>query len=270
MAKQIIIIISLLCSSITTFAQKHLDISYMECSYMLTYMEDTVAKRKTVKDSDMRLLIGEKHSKFYSHTTFLRDSVRASMSSTEQANSIGNFNKYPLGESYEIYKNYVESIITITDLIPTSGHVLCNEVLQKQDWKILNETKQIAGYKCQKATCRFRGRDYVAWFTREIPVSEGPHKFSGLPGLIVKIHDTKEHYDFELYSVRRIKKPIIFNEFGSFYNRQYQEVSIKDYIRLKKNYNANPFAGQQVTFRRADGTEFTPQRLYDVMERDVK
>src|SRR5690606_1176703 len=55
-------------------------------------------------------------------------------------------------------------------------HVLLDEaivVIEYQhtgDWKIDNETKKIGLFTAQKATVNFRGRDYVAWFTSEIPV----------------------------------------------------------------------------------------------------
>lgn len=55
-------------------------------------------------------------------------------------------------------------------------------------WKIdKNLSKKINGYNCNKAYVSFRGRDYEAWFTPEIPISFGPFKFKGLPGLILSI-----------------------------------------------------------------------------------
>lgn len=56
-------------------------------------------------------------------------------------------------------------------------------------WQLLDEFKEISGYKCQKAATTFRGRNYDAWFTSEIPLSFGPWKFSGLPGLILEVYD---------------------------------------------------------------------------------
>lgn len=58
------------------------------------------------------------------------------------------------------------------------------------DWKITNETKKIGSFKCKKATTKFRGRNYIAWFAPEIPVSYGPWKLNGLPGLILEAYDT--------------------------------------------------------------------------------
>ena len=52
----------------------------------------------------------------------------------------------------------------------------------------------------QKAATSFAGRDWVEWLAPEIPISDGPYKFNGLPGLIVLLHDTRNHYRFALTS----------------------------------------------------------------------
>ena len=276
--KKTIILIFFLSNIKIVNAQKQLDIAYMECSYMLTYMKDTVEKTKKVKDIDLRLLIGKKYSKFYSHTNFIHDSVFFSMSRVEQENlfknnskgSIELSQKYPMGEKYEIYKNYEQNTIVLTDFIPETGYCLCNESNVKQEWIILKETKEIAGYKCQKAICSFRGRYYIAWFTRDISISDGPYKFGGLPGLIVKIYDTKEHYDFELYMVRKIATPIILKEFEKIIECQYQEVNLKDYIIIKRNFIKNVYVMANVLVTENGVTSAPPSPKYDFIEKDVK
>ena len=50
------------------------------------------------------------------------------------------------------------------------------------EWKMTGEHGTVASFDCQKAECDFRGRRWEAWFTPEIPVSEGPWKLKGLPG----------------------------------------------------------------------------------------
>lgn len=49
------------------------------------------------------------------------------------------------------------------------------------------ETKKIGKYLCKKATAVFRGTDIEAYYTTEIPISVGPFKFKGLPGLILEV-----------------------------------------------------------------------------------
>ncbi|KAA1240372.1 GLPGLI family protein [Aquimarina sp. RZ0] len=68
-----------------------------------------------------------------------------------------------------------------------------NEIL----WKLKNEFKTVGDYKCQKATTSYRGRNYVAWFTSDIPVSYGPWKLQGLPGLILEASDSRGQYEFK-------------------------------------------------------------------------
>lgn len=68
------------------------------------------------------------------------------------------------------------------------------ELLVKEDtltwnWILKDDTKKIGSFTCQKATILFRGRNYIAWFTEEIPVHFGPWKFQGLSGLILEIYD---------------------------------------------------------------------------------
>ena len=63
-------------------------------------------------------------------------------------------------------------------------------------WELLNETKNINSFNCQKARGNFRGRIYTVWFTNDIPVSLGPWKLNGLPGLILEATDSLNQFQF--------------------------------------------------------------------------
>lgn len=69
------------------------------------------------------------------------------------------------------------------------------------DWKLQEGVKTIKGYNCKKATVNYGGRFWTAWYTTEIPLNAGPYKFKGLPGLIMKITDSTNSYDFEFYDM---------------------------------------------------------------------
>lgn len=66
--------------------------------------------------------------------------------------------------------------------------------LHPMKWKFTKEKKEILGYKCKSATTTFRGRNYVAFYTEKIPISEGPFKFGGLPGLILEIYSLDDEF----------------------------------------------------------------------------
>lgn len=46
--------------------------------------------------------------------------------------------------------------------------------------------KQFGAFECQKAEGQFRGRTYEVWFAPDLPISSGPFKLGGLPGLILE------------------------------------------------------------------------------------
>ncbi|RCS27863.1 GLPGLI family protein [Polaribacter sp. WD7] len=66
---------------------------------------------------------------------------------------------------------------------------IIKENMSKWSWKILQEKKKIGGFVCQKARTKFRGSNFTAWFTTEIPVPFGPWKSKDLPGLILELYD---------------------------------------------------------------------------------
>jgi GLPGLI family protein len=58
--------------------------------------------------------------------------------------------------------------------------------LRTLEWRITDETREIAGFECRKAVTKICDSVYVvAFYTDQIPVSTGPETFGGLPGLIV-------------------------------------------------------------------------------------
>ncbi len=64
--------------------------------------------------------------------------------------------------------------------------------------------KKVQNYTLQKATTGFGGRNWTAWFCKDIPFNEGPFKFRGLPGLIFEIQDDKQKLYIHLSKKARI------------------------------------------------------------------
>lgn len=102
----------------------------------------------------------------------------------------------------------------------------------RQKWIIQQDSvKQIAGYPCQLAYCHFRGRTWKAWFTTDIPVSNGPWKLAGLPGLILEAYDSAYHYHYTLTEIRKQNlSPIcLYN----FWEQQYEKLDRIKFQRLR-------------------------------------
>jgi GLPGLI family protein len=63
---------------------------------------------------------------------------------------------------------------------------LVKDSLRKIDWKITDETREIAGYECRRANAIVLDSVYVvAYYTIQIPFAGGPESFTGLPGTIL-------------------------------------------------------------------------------------
>lgn len=102
-------------------------------------------------------------------------------------------------------------------------------------WDLQNEKKKIGSLTCQKAVTRFRGRDYTAWFTINIPIPAGPWKLNGLPGLILEAYDDKREVNFLFKSIHYNVKP---QEKLDIVNSSDKLISLKDFV-IKKDSIAN-------------------------------
>lgn len=98
-------------------------------------------------------------------------------------------------------------------------------------WNLINETKIIGKFTCYKATTEFRGREYTAWYTLEIPVPFGPRKFGGLPGLIISISDNSNKFSSRLVEILQYKKAHQESIFTS-----YSDMSVISYDSFKQSF----------------------------------
>lgn len=106
-------------------------------------------------------------------------------------------------------------------------------------WKLYPEYISVLDYKAQKATAEFGGRKWIAWFTKDIPFQDGPYKFEGLPGLIVKIEDESKSHQFQLKGIKNVNNDFIYPELNNYskINLTYQK-----FIKAYKNYRESPAA----------------------------
>jgi GLPGLI family protein len=109
--------------------------------------------------------------------------------------------------SHRVWKEYPSMKAQYIDFILNGDRPMFMSYTEepKFNWKITHEKQKIGEYEAQKATTEFGGRQWTAWFTEAIPFPDGPYKFSGLPGLIVKIEDADKNYSWELKGNKKIE-----------------------------------------------------------------
>jgi GLPGLI family protein len=76
------------------------------------------------------------------------------------------------------------------------------------EWEMKPVNKTILNYKCQLARGSLRGRTYSVYFTTEIPIQNGPHKFDGLPGLVLEIVSDDKCVFYKAKSISRTDEKI--------------------------------------------------------------
>lgn len=131
-----------------------------------------------------------------------------------------------------------DSIVTEWATMPReldSENLYYSEKTPLMIWTISNNVDTICGYECIEAVTRWRGREYIAWFTPDIPIKSGPWKFGGLPGLIMKIADNKNIYSFEAVAVETGDFPI-YAPRGNNYKLQERDKVWKLQKALNENY----------------------------------
>lgn len=127
------------------------------------------------------------------------------------------------------YLNYKkDSLYTVQTFVKTS--FLISERIPKIKWVLVDEQKKIDNYNVQKATCYFRGRNYIAWYSLEYPYQYGPWKFNGLPGLIFEISDETKRFNWQIKSINTETNTNLLN----FDKTDLKEITIQEYLETEK------------------------------------
>nr|WP_294988282.1 GLPGLI family protein [uncultured Sediminibacterium sp.] len=114
----------------------------------------------------------------------------------------------------ELYKNFTQSKSILSSELAGKNYLISDSIKQ-QPWKLINETKQILGYTCLKATRKVtmppqqtrmmviggpggntsrdtttpvgREIEVVAWYAQDIISPVGPESYGQLPGVILQL-----------------------------------------------------------------------------------
>jgi GLPGLI family protein len=142
------------------------------------------------------------------------------------------------------------------------------DTLNSFQWKIMSDTITILGYVCQKATANFRGRNWIAWFTTALPYDNGPLKFGGLPGLILKLEDIKNNFNFIATTIQKPKEtPIIiidkkgYSKFKRNEIRDMHKKADEDPIGFATTINPNFHVNENPHFTNRQKKRYNPIEL---------
>lgn len=157
------------------------------------------------------------------------------------------------------YKNLKENrFVNQTEIM--SKPFLVKDSLNSYDWQLSSEKKNIGNYTCYKATfskeveninMTFGGGEpkelkekkiviTTAWYSPEIPVTNGPKNYQGLPGLILEINDGTTTIACTEIIINPNKKNIISEPLkGKIVNqKEYSDISKKKSKEMMERFKS--------------------------------
>lgn len=185
--------------SFTAYSQEP-DKALIRVLYTLNHIQDTMNRDKPRVEN--MLLIAGKNASVYTSYDKINQSANALKQIQEQMkNSAGGPTQIRIDRSSSRPITRVDNyffakenkFITVENLL---NNYLIEEKAPVIDWKISKDTMTISGIPTQKATARFKGRNWIAWYAPEMPFQSGPWKLNGLPGLIIEAYDDKKEVQF--------------------------------------------------------------------------
>lgn len=180
------------------------DTSEYAVFYEVEFRSDSTDLDFVSKDI-MVLFVGKNVSKFRNFYQMKRDSLikEAAAQNMDVDNFIPYLNQVQKPKmSYAIVKDWEKKVYEYHDLI-FPDHFVFESSLNGNNWEVLDEFDEYEGHKVQRAITNHGGRVWEAWFSAEIPINDGPYVFGNLPGLILKINDSKNHYSFQMIKIEK-------------------------------------------------------------------
>lgn len=226
-----------------------------------------------VKTEMMFLDTTKDGSKYYSYTVFNSDSIMK-VDLEKQLAATGSINvKSDLRKGdvrYSVTKTYPDYKINLHRRLGMDAYNISDD--RKINWKISSDKEKIGEWNVQKAEADFAGRHWIAWFSTDIPIQDGPYKFYGLPGLIVKIEDKTGSHKLELKGIKNISGNVDINVWEA------KEIAInsKQFQKILQEYENDPTKGLKqmqvgnIVLNMAEGTQRHMKEQEDRLKNQIK
>lgn len=272
--KHIIFFIFCIIASTFLYAQRVeiIEPTLLECEYYKRAVTDTLDRENDFKAGYARLRIGKNTSMFYYTKRLHWDSLSLAPNSIEifleDSRKTGGKGLSSPFKEY-IYKNFPENKVTVFNHFALM-HWTYEEEWEKPQWELKDSTKVILEYPCQLAVSHYRGRTWYAWFTFDIPISEGPWKLCGLPGLILEAFDKDKDYSFTATGLSNSKEiqPVGIYDFSEF---KWAKTTRQKYNEIRyKELHTDPTERMSTMYglQRSEGKKELKHRNYDFEETD--
>ena len=137
---------------------------------------------------DRMMYMWGNRSEWKTYTLLNFNATSSKYENSEEEAEPGNEGWSNRKETFFMKRDFTEN--TVFDGITFLGKTyLIHDSIVPPRWKILNDMKEVAGHICMNAslTDTLRKQNVAVWFALDMPVSSGPDRFIGLPGIILEV-----------------------------------------------------------------------------------
>lgn len=271
---KVITTVALCLVAIAAVAQEKADI---EVSY--TASRVNLRDGSNITPNQYIMLANAKESKFFSPITEYLDSLQSTPEGdakykemTRGAYMSGKLNEMPRRDgSYYIFKSMANGKMRYYDVNGVEKYCY-EEEIPRIEWELSDSTKTILGYECQMATGDLHGRKWTVWFTPEVPLMNGPWKFSGLPGLILEATDDSGLYNFTATGIQQTHRQMT----PMYSTDDYEKTTRTEFLKAKRQFTDNPMGTMNTQLSSlgisiggtGDGIKFKTREEVDFIETD--
>lgn len=175
------------------------DTAQIAVYYDLKFLKDSIKTTDYTKAKTV-LQISDKYTKYGDYYQLMLDSLDIFFNENKK----NKRNRQAVDTWYGAIERIKYYTVSMTDLSTNRTRVQIYDDIYNWDytfepnieWQLETGDTVINTISCKKASCSYAGRNYVAWYADSIPLPYGPYVFSGLPGLIIDIRDTKNNWIF--------------------------------------------------------------------------
>ena len=271
--------IVLLSFSALSFAQETANRFFYELTFKPKKDSAKLDKVMTILD-----ITDKNRSVYQDYTIIAQDSImKVEVEAMQKSGAMKDLSKSMKTPkiSMRIYKTYPNMKVQYVEKV-ANGFMPSNIGYVEEpkfNWVISNEKQKIGEYNAQKATGEFGGRKWTAWFSTDLPFQDGPYKFSGLPGLIVKIEDQDKNYSWILQGNKKVSD---FSEYSYIENVMHatggkvNEISREKFEKTFSEFKKDPFATvrpmltQEMMSQTIPGMDGTVGDMVKKQEKDYK
>lgn len=216
------------------------DTAQVNVYYKLLFRPDST-KTDEYRKGQTVLMVSDKYTRFGDFYRIKADSINDYLAASKQ-----NAHDDKAGEElFDAIRNTSFDFITLNDLAKSQITVQVRQLNKYQytypapefNWTLQPGDTLINNIPCKKATCRYAGRNFIAWYAESIPLPYGPYVFGGLPGLIVQLYDDKLNWIFTNNGISKaMPHDIIYLYKGKKYRKVTREEALAAYRNEKEHY----------------------------------